>query len=104
MASLTFSEAVSLGSLAVAAIALVTNFFKGARGNAARDQLVYDKLDRAVEMSRETLGAVKELSSKLDDHSLTLTRHTEQILALDRRLEKLENDRDQHHLGVGSTD
>lgn len=94
MNPLQMSDLIALCSLALAALGMLVGFWRGSRGNAARDQLVSDKLDRAVEMAKETRDTVREMSRKLDDHGLSLARHTEQIASLFQRVERLEKGRD----------
>lgn len=99
MAPLQAADFISLGSLVVAAIALISALLSRLRDGSARDQLLNDKLDRNNEMARETRDTVRDMSRKLDDHGQTLARHTEQLSTLTGRVERLENGYDLYKTG-----
>ena len=97
------SDAIAALSLALALVVFLVSQRKDGRAAAARDQLLYDKLDSNNEMARETRDTVREMSRKLDDHGQLLARHTEQIQALSDRVDRIEHNCDLH-ARIGGTD
>lgn len=85
------SDVIALGSLLIAAFALVGSFVGKTRDSSARDQLVNDKLDRNNEMARETRDTVRDMSKKLDDHGQSIVQHTEQIATLFNDVKRIES-------------
>lgn len=96
MSPLTTSETIAALALALSILVFIVSAHKDSRSEAARDQLVNDKLDRSVELAKETRDTVREMSRKLDDHSQVLARHAEQISALDRRVGAIEQRCERH--------
>ncbi len=88
------NEIIALGSLVVAAIALLSSRVKDTKADAARHQLVDDKLDRNNELARETRDTVRDMSKKLDDHAVRLTKAEERIDTLFRRVGRIEQNID----------
>lgn len=88
------NEIIALGSLVVAAIALLSSRVKDTKADAARHQLVDDKLDRNNELARETRDTVRDMSKKLDDHAVRLTTAEERINTLFRRVGRIEQNID----------
>lgn len=103
MGPIQTSDAIAALSLVLALVVFLVSQRKDGRANAARDQLIADKLDRNTELARETRDTVREMSRKLDDHGQTLARHSEQITTLARRLDRVERAIDAS-AGVGGTD
>lgn len=91
MNPLQTSDMIALGSLLIAAFALVGSFVGKTRDSSARDQLVNDKLDRNNEMARETRDTVRDMSKKLDDHGQSIVQHTEQIATLFSDVKRIES-------------
>lgn len=87
-------QLIALGSLAVAAAALVGTGAKDTKAEAARHQLVDDKLDRSYEVAKETRDTVRDMSRKLDDHAMRLTKAEERIDTLFRRVGRIEQNID----------
>lgn len=102
MGPIQASDAIAALSLALALVVFLVSQRKDGRASAARDQLLYDKLDSNNEMARETRDTVREMSRKLDDHGQVLARHTEQIHTLFNRVDRLEASHDSR--GIGGTD
>lgn len=88
------SEAIALGSLLIALVALLGSRAKETRADAARHQLVDDKLDRNNEMTRETRDTVRDMSKKLDDHGQRLVKAETDIQTLYRRVGRIETNID----------
>lgn len=88
------NDIIALGSLVVAAIALLSSRVKDTKADAARHQLVDDKLDRNNELARETRDTVRDMSKKLDDHAVRLTKAEERIDTLFRRVGRIEQNID----------
>ena len=103
MSPITFDQIVALGGLIVAAISLTAGLWRSSRGEAARDQLVNDKLDRMGEVGRETRDAVREMSAKLDDHSQRLARVENDVENIYHRLSRVEDACDARR-SAGGTD
>lgn len=99
MGQLTYGELISLGSLAVAAIALVTSFMKGRQGDAARDQKVDDKLDHISESLADMKQTLRGLAATQND----VLRLEEQMRSVLQRLDRIEKGCDVH-LGIGGTE
>ena len=93
------SNLISLGSLVVAALAMVFNFLKGSRGDAMRQQRVDDKLDHISEGLADVKETLKGLGATQDD----VLKLQEQMRAVHRRLDRLEKNCDLHH-GMEGTD
>lgn len=91
MNPLQTSDMIALGSLLIAAVALVGSFVGKMRDSSARDQLVNDKLDRNNEMARETRDTVRDMSEKLDNHGQSIVQHTEQITTLFNDVKRIES-------------
>lgn len=104
MGPIQTADAVAIGSLAVAALTLVISLVRGTRGDAARAQLVDDKLDRISEMGEETRDTVREVDRKLGNHSVRIARLEEQVTTLFGRVERMERNCDDRMGGVGGTD
>lgn len=102
MGPIQASDAIAALSLALALVVFLVSQRKDGRASAARDQLLYDKLDSNNEMARETRDTVREMSRKLDDHGQVLARHTEQIHTLFNRVDRLEASHGSR--GIGGTD
>ena len=94
MGNLDLQSIVSVGSLLVAALALFGTRVKDTKADAMRHQLVDDKLDRSYEVARETRDAVRDMSKKLDDHAVRLTKAEERIDTLFRRVGRIEQNID----------
>lgn len=88
------NEIIALGSLVVAAIALLSSRVKDTKADAARHQLVDDKLDRNNELARETRDAVRDIERKLDDHAQRLVKVEADIDTLYRRVGRIEKNID----------
>lgn len=88
------NEIIALGSLVVAAIALLSSRVKDTKAEAARHQLVDDKLDRNNELARETRDAVRDIERKLDDHAQRLVKVEADIDTLYRRVGRIEKNID----------
>lgn len=97
-------DVIALGSLAVAALTLALSLVRGTRGDAARAQLVDDKLDRISEMGEETRDTVREVDRKLGDHSVRIARLEEQVTTLFGRVERVERTCDDRRDAIGGTD
>ena len=81
---------VAIGSLVVAFAALMGTRAKDTKAEAARHQLVDDKLDRNNELARETRDAVRDIERKLDDHAQRLVKVEADIDTLYRRVGRIE--------------
>ena len=95
----SFGEWVTLGSLLVAAMALVGTQARTARSEHERDQGVRDKLDSIKEAVDRTQRTLERMDGKLDDHGTRLARVEEQISTLFSRVKRLEDDQDANRLG-----
>lgn len=104
MNPLQTSDLIALGSLLIAAFALVGSFVGKTRDSSARDQLVNDKLDRNNEMARETRDTVRDMSRKLDDHSDRLVTVEQQVKTLFTSVGRIENNCDLHCIKPGGND
>lgn len=88
------TEAIALGSLLVAVVSLLSSRAKDTKADAARHQLVDDKLDRNNELARETRDAVRDIERKLDDHAQRLVKVESDIDTLYRRVGRIEKNID----------
>lgn len=70
---------------------------------SAKEQHTDDKLDSLIDSMREVKSGINEINRKLDDHGITLAKHSEQISTLFTRIERLERNCDMHR-GVGGSD
>ena len=97
------SEWIALGSLAVAAIAMVVGFIQRNKEAASRDQRIEDKLDSQCDMMREVKDLVSKLDSKTDDHSVRLARLEGEMDNAYRRIDRIEG-RCERHFGPSMHD
>ena len=91
-------EWISLGSLAVAAIALVLSYLRSNKLDAARDQKIEDKLDNQSEMLTEVRDGIGKLDAKIDDHSVRIAQLEGEQRNIYRRLDRLDR-RCERHFG-----
>ena len=84
------SSLVGVSSLLISFAVFATNRRKDQNAEAMRSQIVSDKLDHLADMAKETRDTTREMNKKLDDHGQTLVKHTEQINALSKRVERVE--------------
>ena len=96
-------ELISLGSLAVAAIALIVGFAQRSKASAAQNQLVLDKLDSQTDTMREIKTTVDKLDGKTDDHSVRIARLEGEMNNNRRRIDRLEG-RCERHFGPSAHD
>ena len=97
------SEWIALGSLAVAAIALVGNFLRRNKQDAARDQLIVDKLDNQSTLVRDVKTTVDKLDGKMDSHAERIARIESEQDNIYRRLDRIEG-RCERHFGPSAHD
>lgn len=96
----TFGEWVTLGSLIVAAVALVSSSSRTARVEHERDQSMRDKLDSIKEAVDDTRRTIDKMDSKLDDHGTRITRVEEQVETLFNRIKRIEDTLDSRKGGT----
>ena len=92
------ADAIALGSLLVAALALVLNYLRGNRKDAARDQRIEDKLDGITASLAKVEQTIDKLDGKTDDHSIRITRIEGEMDNIYRRLDRVES-RCERHFG-----
>ena len=97
------SDLISLGSLAVAAIALIVGFAQRSKATAARDQLVIDKIDNQTNEIREIKTTIDKVDGKTDDHSVRIARLEGEMNDHRRRLDRVEG-RCERHFGPSMHD
>lgn len=97
------SQLVALGSLAVAAIALIVGFVQRGKADVSRDQQIVDKLDTQSELMREMKSTVDKLDGKLDNHSERITKIEAEQDNIYRRLDRIEG-RCERHFGPSMYD
>lgn len=95
---LSYGDVLALLTLTLSCVVFATSKRKDDRVQAAHDQLVSDKLDRSLELARDTRDTVRDMSRKLDDHGERITRVEQRVTALEDRVERSER------ICVGSTD
>ena len=83
-------DIVAILSLLLSCLIFAASQRKDSRAAAAHDQLINDKLDRNNEMSRETRGAVRDMTRKLDDHGERITRVEQRVSALEDRADRFD--------------
>lgn len=91
-------EWISLGSLAVAAIALVLSYLRTNKLDAARDQKIEDKLDNQSELLGDVKDTLGKLDGKIDDHSVRIARLEGELDNAYRRIDRIEG-RCERHFG-----
>ena len=64
------------------------------RADAARHQMVDDKLNRIFDCSAETSSTLKEINRKLDDHGQRITKVENDVENIYRRVGRLEDQHD----------
>lgn len=96
-------EAASLASAAIVILTFFIGRMQGSKSRSAKEQHTDDKLDSLIDSMREVKSGINEINRKLDDHGITLAKHTEQISTLFTRIERLERNCDMHR-GVGGSD
>ncbi len=88
------SEIVAIIGLIVAALTFFFNQGKGWRArseaDAARTQLLADKIDTLTDIARDTRDDVRELDRKFDNHESRLTKAEAQLTEYGRRLDHIE--------------
>lgn len=109
----TFGEVLQTVSVCIAFGSLIytSNRFKADKSRVDAG-MVAERTEQKVRqeaMSKqltEILESVRAINAKLDDHSLLLARHSEQLTSVFRRLEWLENvlGKHVHTNDIGGTD
>jgi predicted nuclease with TOPRIM domain len=97
------SHLIALGSLLVAAIALVVSFIQRGKAAVSRDQQIVDKLDNQTEMVRDVKSTVDKLDGKMDNHSERIAKIESEQNNIYRRLDRLEG-RCERHFGPSMHD
>jgi predicted nuclease with TOPRIM domain len=97
------SHMIALGSLIVAAIALIVGFVQRGKANVSRDQQIADKLDVQTQMMRDVKNTVDKLDGKLDNHTERITKIEAEQGNIYRRLDRLEG-RCERHFGPSMHD
>lgn len=92
------SELIALGSLAVAAIALIVGFIQRGKAATARDQRIEDKLDSLGGSMKNVERTVDKLDGKTDDHSVRIARIEGEVDNIYRRIDRVEG-RCERHFG-----
>lgn len=92
------SEWIALGSLAVAAIALIVGFVQRGKAATARDQRIEDKLDSLGGSMKNVERTVDKLDGKTDDHSVRIARIEGEMDNIYRRIDRVEG-RCERHFG-----
>lgn len=92
------SELIALGSLAVAAIALIVGFIQRGKAATARDQRIEDKLDSLGGSMKNVERTVDKLDGKTDDHSVRIARIEGEVDNIYRRIDHVEG-RCERHFG-----
>lgn len=92
------SHLIALGSLLVAAIALVVSFIQRGKAAVSRDQQIVDKLDNQTEMVRDVKSTVDKLDGKMDNHSERIAKIESEQTNIYRRLDIIEG-RCERHFG-----
>ena len=92
------SEWIALGSLAVAAIALIVGFVQRGKAATARDQRIEDKLDSLGSSMKNVERTVDKLDGKTDDHSVRIARIEGEVDNIYRRIDRVEG-RCERHFG-----
>lgn len=107
----TFGELVSFFSLCIAFGSLVYTHLQFKTNKGKTDTaLIEERTEQRIrqqdmqEQLAKILNSVTAISNKLDDHTQALTRHTEQIGTIFRRLERMENVLDVKYREIGGTD
>ena len=96
-------DLISLGSLIVAAIAMVVGYLQRNKQDAARDQQIEDKLDLLCDSMGDVKTSMDKLDGKLDDHSVRISRIESEQKNIYRRLDRLEG-RCERHFGPSHHD
>ena len=91
-------DLVSLGSLAVAAIALIVGFIQRGKSATARDQRIEDKLDNQSSMVRDVKTTVDKLDGKMDNHAERIAKIESDQINIYKRLDRIEG-RCERHFG-----
>ena len=97
------SQLIALGSLIVAAIALVVGFVQRGKADVTRDQQIVDKLDVQTETMRDIKSTVDKLDGKMDNHSERIAKIESEQGNIYRRLDRLEG-RCERHFGPSMHD
>ena len=92
------SDLIALGSLAVAAIALVVGFVQRGKSAISRDQRIEDKLDNQSNMVLDVKTTVDKLDGKMDSHAERIAKIESDQNNIYRRLDRIEG-RCERHFG-----
>ena len=89
-------DLISLGSLIVAAVAMIVGYLQRNKQDAARDQHIEDKLDLLCDSMSDVKISMDKLDGKLDDHSVRISRIESEQKNIYKRLDRLEGRLDRH--------
>lgn len=96
MGAFGWGELISLVAVLISFATICVSLLGNSKLDTKNEQKMFDKLDNLSSLSQETRDTVRDISTKLEDHSERISRIEGDIKTLYNRVERIENTCDAH--------